>query len=107
MEVVCYSETLVHIWTTLRSSPLDGNNNPNYCCELLLRCGSNRATANTPDYLLDRFCAAVMHVGEKCIINVKTDRFCGIVIRVRFPALPDFLGSSGSGTGLTQPREYK
>ena len=25
--------------------------------------------------------------------------------RVRFPALPDFLSSSGSGTGFTQPRE--
>ena len=25
--------------------------------------------------------------------------------RVRFAALPDFLGSSGSGTGSTQPRE--
>jgi hypothetical protein len=25
---------------------------------------------------------------------------------VRFPALPDFLRSSGSGTGSTQPREY-
>jgi hypothetical protein len=24
----------------------------------------------------------------------------------RFPALPDFLKSSGSGTGSTQPREY-
>ena len=27
--------------------------------------------------------------------------------RVRFPALPDFLSSSGSGTGSTQPREVK
>jgi hypothetical protein len=27
-------------------------------------------------------------------------------VRVRLPALPDFL-SSGSGTGSTQPREYK
>jgi hypothetical protein len=27
--------------------------------------------------------------------------------RVRFPALPDFLSSSGSGTGSTQPREDK
>jgi hypothetical protein len=27
-------------------------------------------------------------------------------VRVRFPALPDFLRSSGSGTGPTQPREY-
>jgi hypothetical protein len=26
--------------------------------------------------------------------------------RVQFPALPDFLRSSGSGTGSTQPREY-
>jgi hypothetical protein len=26
--------------------------------------------------------------------------------RVRFPALPDFLRSSGSGTGSIQPREY-
>jgi hypothetical protein len=26
--------------------------------------------------------------------------------RVRFPALPDFLRGSGSGTGSTQPREY-
>jgi hypothetical protein len=25
--------------------------------------------------------------------------------RVRFPALPDFLRNSGSGTGSTQPRE--
>jgi hypothetical protein len=27
-------------------------------------------------------------------------------VRVRFPALPDFLRSSGSGTGSTQPYEY-
>jgi hypothetical protein len=27
-------------------------------------------------------------------------------IRVRFSAIPDFLSSSGSGTGSTQPREY-
>jgi hypothetical protein len=27
-------------------------------------------------------------------------------VRVRFPAPPDFLRSSGSGTGSTQPREY-
>jgi hypothetical protein len=42
------------------------------------------------------------------------DRLCGLVVRVlatdpevrgRFPALPDFLRSSGSGTGPTQPRE--
>jgi hypothetical protein len=29
------------------------------------------------------------------------------VVRVRFPALPDFLRSSGSGTGSSQPREYE
>jgi hypothetical protein len=26
-------------------------------------------------------------------------------VRVRFPALPDFLRNTGSGTGSTQPRE--
>jgi hypothetical protein len=29
----------------------------------------------------------------------------GQISRVRFPALPDFLISGGSGTGSTQPRE--
>jgi hypothetical protein len=42
-------------------------------------------------------------------------RLCDLVVRVlgyrpevrfRFPALPDFLRSSESGTGSTQPREY-
>jgi hypothetical protein len=27
-------------------------------------------------------------------------------VRIRFPALPDFLRSSGSGTGSTHPRQY-
>jgi hypothetical protein len=27
-------------------------------------------------------------------------------VRVRIPALPDFVRSSGSGTGSTQPHEY-
>jgi hypothetical protein len=41
------------------------------------------------------------------------DRLCGLVVRVPgpefrvpFPAPPDFLRSSGSGTGSTQPHEY-
>jgi hypothetical protein len=39
------------------------------------------------------------------------DRLCGLVatdpeVRVRFPALPDFLRSSGSGTRSSEPREY-
>jgi hypothetical protein len=42
------------------------------------------------------------------------DRLCGLVVRVpgyrsrgpgSIPTLPDFLRSSGSGTGSTQPRE--
>jgi hypothetical protein len=33
------------------------------------------------------------------------DRLCGLVVRVRLPALPHFLRSSGSGTGSTPPRE--
>jgi hypothetical protein len=34
------------------------------------------------------------------------DRLCGLVVRVLFSDLPDFLKSSESGMGSTQPREY-
>jgi hypothetical protein len=46
------------------------------------------------------------------LLNVGSDRLCGLVVRVpgcrhrslvRIPALPDFLRSSGSETGSTQP----
>jgi hypothetical protein len=45
----------------------------------------------------------------------RNDRLCGQwseflaidpEVRVRFPSLPDFLRSSGSGTEYIQPREY-
>jgi hypothetical protein len=39
-------------------------------------------------------------------ISIYIDRLCGLVVRVRFPALPDFVRSIWSGTGSTQPREY-
>jgi hypothetical protein len=38
-------------------------------------------------------------------VRFSVDRLCGIVVRVRFPALTNFLRNSGSGTGSTQPRE--
>jgi hypothetical protein len=39
-------------------------------------------------------------------LKLKVNRFCGLVVRVRFPALPDFfLRSSGSETVTTQPRD--
>jgi hypothetical protein len=48
-------------------------------------------------------------------VIVWQDRLCSVVVRsfwlhiqmsrVRFPALPDFFRSRGSGTGSTQPRE--
>jgi hypothetical protein len=44
-------------------------------------------------------------------VTVVSDRLCGLVVRVsdyrsRFPALPDFLRISESGTWSIQPREY-
>jgi hypothetical protein len=48
--------------------------------------------------------------------NLYSDRLCGLVVRVPgyksrgpgvvFPALPNFMRSSGYGTGSTQPHEY-
>jgi hypothetical protein len=47
------------------------------------------------------------------VISLGIDRLCGLMflatdpeVRVLVPALPDFLRSSGPGTGSTQPREY-
>jgi hypothetical protein len=80
---------------------------------------------------VDRFCGLVVRVSGYttemycvscevrtefiCVMYEKVDRLCGLVVRVpdhrsrgpgSIPALPDFLRSSGSGTGSTQPREY-
>jgi hypothetical protein len=40
--------------------------------------------------------------GQSSWLQIQRPRF----VQVRFPALPDFLRNSGSGTGSTQPREY-
>jgi hypothetical protein len=64
--------------------------------------------------------ARAFHVQVTCCwvnfkVLVSLDRLCGLVVSVPdyrsrglgvIPALPDFLSSSGSGTGSTQPREY-
>jgi hypothetical protein len=49
------------------------------------------------------------------LLSVHADRICGLLVKsswlqiqrstVRFPELPNFLGSSASGTGSTQPRD--
>jgi hypothetical protein len=49
---------------------------------------------------------ASVREGYLMSLLVSRDRLCGPEVRVRFPTLPDFLRSSGSGTGSTQPREY-
>jgi hypothetical protein len=58
---------------------------------------------------------AISTIKNNFIFLAFNDRLCGLVIRVPgyrsrgpgFPALPDFLRSSGSETGPTQPRENK
>jgi hypothetical protein len=39
-------------------------------------------------------------------LDMSKHRLCGLLVRVRFLALPDLLSSDESGTGSTQPREY-
>jgi hypothetical protein len=70
-----------------------------------------------PDYRTEMYSASC-EVRTKFIyvMQKKVDRLCGLVVKssslqihkswARFPALPDFLKSSGSETGSTQPREY-
>jgi hypothetical protein len=47
------------------------------------------------------FLSAAYHLCDLVVTVPATDP----EVRVRFPALPDFLSSSGSGTGSTHPRE--
>ena len=49
-------------------------------------------------YKCDLFLAPLWSSGQSFWLQIQRSR-------VRFPALPDFLSSSGSGTGSTQPRE--
>jgi hypothetical protein len=55
-------------------------------------------------------CQDTYSAGRQLLVVVypspEIDRLCGLVVRVRFPALPDFLRSSESGTESTQSREY-
>ena len=48
---------------------------------------------------------SVALVRERTIPTERPPPVGEVSAKVRFPALPDFLSSSGSGTGSTQPRE--
>ena len=60
-----------------------------------------------PHSSLTMYCDTILH--DKKYLILDCNIFLSIVqiqrSRVRFPALPDFLSSSGSGTGSTQPCE--
>jgi hypothetical protein len=47
-----------------------------------------------------------MYYMELCGLLVRVSGYRDPEVWVRFPALPDFLRSSGSGTGFIQPSEY-
>jgi hypothetical protein len=59
---------------------------------------SSEATFTLPSVPMDRLCDLVVRVPGYRSIQIQRSR-------VRFPALPDFLRSSGSGTEPTQLRE--
>ena len=65
-----------------------------YCpiCVIFDATGANRAAENFA------FRGRMWSSGQSFWLQIQRSR-------VRFPALPDFLSSSGSGTGSTQPRE--
>jgi hypothetical protein len=80
--------------------------------ELMLSYATNNLYYNINTNHCLKLSLLALQVSVRNIINV--ERLCSLVVylstdpevRVRFPALPDFLRSSGSGTGSTQPREY-
>jgi hypothetical protein len=76
------------------------------CVEKDSLCG---LVVRVPGYTTEMYCASC-EVRTEFMCYVEESRcLCGLVVRIpgsRFPALPDFLRSSESGTGSTQPHEY-
>jgi hypothetical protein len=71
------------------------------------RCRTNAVAEIIHDvcsiYMLIYFCHIILPLwssGQSSWLQIQRSQ-------VRFPELPDFLRSSGSGTGSTQAREYK
>jgi hypothetical protein len=65
---------------------------------LIVTCSSVLASFNIKVDVRHKWIASVVYWLEFLATDPE--------VRVRFPALPDFLRSSGSGMGFTQPREY-
>jgi hypothetical protein len=101
---VCVLSTQIASWdsTSRRSVPLEKTNwsAPNIAFYLLLTYILAVGTQHTTFAY-----SCMLSVFNERYCRCK-DRLCGLVVRVRFPALPDFLWGSGSETGSSQPREY-
>jgi hypothetical protein len=88
------SETSVSTRSTRIKIPENGTLQE-YSSVFIYTLFSLRANFDT----VSNYTAASMVLGSEFL-------FTDPEVRVRFPALPDFMRSSGSGTGSTQPREY-
>jgi hypothetical protein len=71
-----------------------------------------RRSLSRYNYLVDSGHAVLVFSWHFCISKIPYLNWSEFLatdpeVQVGFPALPDFLRSSGSGTGSTQPREYK
>jgi hypothetical protein len=79
-------------------------------CASQVHCSTEKGTSAMRHRCLQFVSMIFIHT---CVIFTYicfNDRLCGLVVRVpgyrsRFPVLPDFLRSSETGTGSTQPRE--
>jgi hypothetical protein len=85
---------------------------PRVCRKILTIVKDNHASPPNKSCTLQKLALFPWWIG--IFVNYMWHRLCGLVVnvpgytevRVRFPVLPDFLRSSGSGKGSTQPREY-
>ena len=96
------SPSHTHLWPQFGSLPSTTCSvpgpNPTLSPSHWLRLFStpNFSRINTPTFLKPG--PPLWSSGQSFWLQIQRSRF-------RFPALPDFLSSSGSGTGSTQPRE--
>ena len=125
----CCGRSDVMAWHYLDVRTADFRSQNVYLEILYLACPSehisvNRCSQRTPPPQKKIRYSRVGEGVRSCIIDFHPEKLAGVIkfrpslwssgqsfwlqiqrSRVRFPALPDFLSSSGSGKGSTQPRE--
>ena len=94
--VCVYTHTRAHTHTVAKISTVNRGHTMSFCWNLIFALRELKTLSNNISIVHLR--PPLWSSGQSFWLQIQRSR-------VRFPALPDFLSSSGSETGSTQPRE--